>query len=120
MPQPFTYVMMKAKSFHDKLQRNDLPDGLDIPGKHAWDVFRILAMTTEAELAASQLLSRSHRSEMIYSEVASIVSGNFGVPTSPGTLRAMTYGRSLGINMDQRSLDALLALLAELVPEKAG
>ena len=115
LPQPFTYAMMKTKSFYDKMQRNGLRDDLDIPGKHAWDVFRILAMTTEEELEASKELSKSYRSDVIYTEVASIVSESFGTIESLGTLRALTYGRRLGINLNQSDTKGIIDLLAELL-----
>lgn len=115
LPQPFTYVMMKTKSFYDKMQRDGLRDDLDIPGKHAWDVFRILALTTEEELEASKKLSESYKSNAIYIEVANIVNEYFGTIESPGTLRALTYGRRLGINLNQSDTKGILTLLAELL-----
>lgn len=88
LPQPFSYAIMKAMAYSDKVQLG--AGEADNAARHAWDLLRIAAMTTQAELQSSISLCYSYASEPVLFQAREILASDFASAQSPGVLRALT------------------------------
>ncbi len=83
LPQGFTYLLMKLFAFDDR--KND--DKKDVGRHHAMDLYRIVAMMTEAEYDEALQLSREYSGDPRTERARRIISENFGSNTDLGMLR---------------------------------
>lgn len=83
LPQAFTYLLMKLFAFDDR--KND--DKKDVGRHHAMDLYRIVAMMTEAEYEEALRLSREYTADPRMDRARHIISENFVSKTGLGILR---------------------------------
>lgn len=107
VPQAFSYVLMKLFAFRD---RKD--DGAEeLARHHALDIYRIVAMMSEAEYATVVEMSRARREDPAVLEARSIVSEHFSDRNSLAVLRM----REHPLYFEGMDLDTALDVLRELV-----
>lgn len=108
VPQPFTFLLMKLHAFHDR-QR-------DANGKlgqhHALDLYRVVAMMTEAEDAVVRSMLNRHRAAEPVMKARRIVAASFGDKESLGVLRL----REHELFRQDMDLDRFLSVLREFFP----
>jgi len=106
VPQAFTYLMMKLFAFDDR--KND--ESRDVGRHHAMDLYRIVAMMTEAEYAETLELCAKYASDQRIAKARRIVAADFGMRTSLGVLRFREH------NLYSPSLqtDAFIQTLSEV------
>ena len=83
VPQAFTYLMMKLFAFDDRKQ----DQSRDVGRHHAMDLYRIVAIMTEAEYDETLSLSRKHADDSRVARAREIVATDFGSQTDLGVLR---------------------------------
>ena len=83
LPQGFTYLLMKLFAFDDR--KHD--DKKDVGRHHAMDLYRIVAMMTEAEYQEALRLSGEYAADPRTERARGIISENFGSNTGLGMLR---------------------------------
>lgn len=110
LPTPFSYVVMKTIAYHDKLT---LPAGeFDNAAKHAWDLLRIAAMTTEEDLSISRQMKRKFARERVCEQAVAILDRDFRNVDARGTLRALSQASQ---RPGEEALNRCLRMLRELV-----
>lgn len=82
IPHPFTYLLMKLTAYRDR--RNDQEK--DLGRHHALDIFRIIAMMTEGDIAEVRRLINHFASNPQMQSCAALVKSDFVNATSPGLL----------------------------------
>jgi hypothetical protein len=116
VPHPYTYLVLKLHAYRDRREDEDA----DYGRYHAFDLYRTLAMTTEAEWdEAGSLRDRFEEAEPVR-EARRIAHDLFRDEVSPGALALHEGARQTGF--DLLGLDALAFLndLHELFPAPAA
>ena len=83
IPQPFTFLLMKLHAFADRM--NDA--NVDLGRHHSLDVYRIVAMLTEAEFNQVRQMLNKHSTSRPVARAREIISENFSSPTAMGLIR---------------------------------
>jgi len=83
IPQAFTFLLMKLHAFADRL--ND--PKVDLGRHHALDVYRIVAMLTEAEFDQVRQLAKKHSASRPVVRVRQIIREHFSSPSAMGLIR---------------------------------
>lgn len=83
IPSPFTYLMMKVTAFGDQVSNEDK----NLGRHHALDVYRIVAMLTEAQFRATKQQFRERASSDHVRHVQKLVRKYFGTEEPTGVLR---------------------------------
>lgn len=84
LPQAFAYLMMKLFAFRDwETQKKNS----GYASKHAFDLYTIIAMMTEIELAKAEESSQKYRDMTMAQEAALIVNEYFSQKTGIGIIR---------------------------------
>lgn len=83
VPSPFTYLMMKVTAFGDQLSNEDK----NLGRHHALDVYRIIAMMTEAQFLETKSQFKLHHSSPYVERVRSLVKELFARQDGTGILR---------------------------------
>jgi hypothetical protein len=82
IPPPYAYALMKLTAYRDR--RSDPNKG---HGRHhALDLFRIIAMMTEAELKTARDASVSYRDNQVVQECRALVANHFAATNAPGII----------------------------------
>jgi hypothetical protein len=109
-------LLMKLHATRDRLARGDR----DLAGKHALDLYRLLAMLTREEEEGVVQLLRQHREHPPVGEAEQIVAGLFATNTSPGIIAAARQaaagsggGTTLSMRPFLETLHRLLSARAE-------
>lgn len=110
LPQAYCYLMMKLFAFRDWEKVKQKPSGAS---KHALDVYSIVAMLTEEELAAAEQASNIYQHKSEAQEAASIVQQFFARPTDLGNLRL----REQQDFPQSTDLTEFISILNELFPQ---
>jgi hypothetical protein len=83
IPQPFTFLLMKLHAFADRVDDADA----DLGRHHALDVYRIVAMLTQAEFDQVQAGVKNHTASRPVLRAREIIATYFSLPTAMGMLR---------------------------------
>jgi hypothetical protein len=83
VPQAFTLLLMKLHAFRDRCQDAEK----DMARHHALDLYRIVAMMTEAEFQRTEQQVRRHQASPVVVEARRIVTDSFSSAESLGSLR---------------------------------
>jgi hypothetical protein len=83
IPQPFTFLLMKLHAFADRM--NDA--NVDLGRHHSLDVYRIVAMLTEAEFNQVRQTVNKHSASRPLARGREIVREHFASPTAMGLIR---------------------------------
>ncbi|MFQ5792070.1 MAG: hypothetical protein ACE5JI_16490, partial [Acidobacteriota bacterium] len=110
VPQGFTYVMMKLFAFRDR--RDDRNQ--DMARHHALDLYRTIAMLTEAEHDRAWRLAMEYRDGRVVREATGLVWEFFSDVTALGLLRIREHPL-FSENMDVKQF---LEVLQELLPKE--
>lgn len=106
IPNAFSFLLMKLHACRDRLDDEDKQLGRH----HALDVYRIIAMLTEDELALVKQLVLEHREATPVREAARIAKDLFGDITARGVLRMREHELAHG----DFQIPAVLDVLEEL------
>jgi hypothetical protein len=106
IPNAFTFLVMKLHACHDRLDDEDKQLGRH----HALDVYRLLAMLSEAEEEVARQLHLEHRESSAVKRAAEIVSEHFADATSRGVLRMREHALAHEEMQIERAIDLLHAL----------
>ena len=88
LPQAYPYLLMKLFAFRDwETNEEKVKRKLGNASKHALDVYSIVAMMTEEELAAAEQASRTYQQRPEAQEAAAIVQEFFARTIDLGNLR---------------------------------
>ena len=83
IPQPFTFLLMKLHAFADRVDDADA----DLGRHHALDLYRIVAMLTQAEFDQVQAGVKNHAASRPILRAREIIATYFSSPTAMGMLR---------------------------------
>lgn len=111
IPQAYTYLMMKLFAFRDWETEKQKPS---YARKHALDLYTIIAMMTEAELAVAETSSQKYRQMPEAQEAAQIVDEFFSQATAVGTIRLREH-QSFNRSVD---LTEFMSVLNDLFPRQ--
>lgn len=103
VPNAFSLLLMKLHACHDRL--ND--ENKQLGRHHALDVYRLLAMLTEPELALAQRLRREYRDDEATKNAAIIVEESFAEMTGLAVLRMREHALASAEMQIEQSLDLL-------------
>lgn len=109
IPNVFSLLLMKLHACRDRLADENKQFGRH----HALDVYRLLAMLTEAELELARRLFRTHAGETVVKAASKIVKDSFASVTSVAVLRMREH--ALAGSAMERELPRLLAVLHDLL-----
>ncbi len=107
IPNAFTFLLMKLHACHDRLDDEDKQLGRH----HALDVYRVVAMLTDAEVDLIRRLRHEHQANAAVSRAAEIVSELFATDTGRGVLRM----REHELATDDMHVDRMRELLHDLL-----
>ena len=107
IPHPFSYLLMKLTAYRDRRYDRDK----DLGRHHALDVFRIVAMLTEAERDQVHVNLSAFAGDVQVCSCVDLVRSAFASPTAPGVL-AM---REHPLWQNDQQLTAFLETLLEIV-----
>lgn len=109
IPQAYAYLMMKLFAFRDWETKKQKPG---YSRKHALDLYTIVAMMTEEELAVAEASSQKYKPMPEAREAARIVDEFFSQGTTVGTLRLREHQ---GFRADA-DLTEFMSVLNDLFP----
>ena len=109
IPHAFTYLLMKLHAFADR--REDARK--DVGRHHAMDLYRIVAMMTEAEYHRTLELAQEYVEDQRVERARAIVAADFDTDTRLGVLRV----REHRLYRDDLQLDEFLDVLKEVFPQ---
>lgn len=89
LPNPFTYLLMKLFAFRDREKTQDKL----LAQHHALDIYRIVAMLTEQELAFVTDSSQRYQHDPMVQEAKQIIADGFASTEAVGILRLREYVR---------------------------
>ncbi|GAB4562920.1 MAG: hypothetical protein Tsb0020_11680 [Haliangiales bacterium] len=108
IPNPFSFLLMKLHASNDRIDDDDKQLGRH----HALDVYRILAMLTEAERTTVEELYKAHRdTTSVVSEAAQIAQTMFADTTSRCVIRMQEHA----LAHDGLEIERALSLLHDLL-----
>lgn len=111
---PFTHMIMKLYALRDRLDEAKTNYGR----RHALDLYRLLAMTTEGDWSVAEELVNKYNDEPTFIEAQHLVSTLFAPLDGLGRLRLTEAAKQGGIEVDmERAVEDLLAWFA-LAPLK--
>lgn len=110
LPQAYSYLMMKLCAFRDW---ETVKQDAGYSSKHALDLYAIVAMMTEEELAAAEQAKRTYQQRPEAQEAASIVQGFFARTTDLGNLRLREHQDF----PQNTNLNEFISILNELFPQ---
>jgi hypothetical protein len=88
IPQPFTFLLMKLHAFADRLKNEPLDaKNIDRSRHHSLDVYRIVAMLTQAEFDQVRQLAKKHSASPPLARAREIIREHFSSPTAMGLIR---------------------------------
>lgn len=89
VPHPYASLNMKVRAAYDwlRMTRDEIP-AKPFSEKHAFDVFLLVAMLTEEEIASSLPVANQFKDLPIAHEIKAEAKELFAEPTSPGFLEA--------------------------------
>lgn len=108
VPQPFTFLLMKLHAFRDR----KADAGKQLGQHHALDLYRVIAMMTEAEDNAIGRLLDRHKAAGPVLEARRIVAADFRDSESLGVLRL----REHQLFRPQMDLSRFLSVLHAIFP----
>jgi hypothetical protein len=109
IPNAFTFLLMKLHACRDRLDDEDKQFGRH----HALDVYRVVAMLTDAEVELFRKLHREHRDNAAVKHAAEIIAEIFADPTGRGVLRMREHELAIADMQVDRMLDLLHDLFTE-------
>jgi hypothetical protein len=113
IPQPFTFLLMKLHAFADRLNDQRLNvRNVDRARHHSLDVYRIVAMLTEAEFNRVRELAKKHSSSRPLVRVREIIRDHFSSLSAMGLIRLREhtlFTERMDVNALVRSLRDLFA-----------
>lgn len=107
IPNAFSFLLMKLHASHDRLEDEDKQLGRH----HALDVYRIIAMMSEAEIDLARRLRHEHRDHDVVRSAADISAKLFADLTSPGVVRM----REHALASPELKIEQALELLRDLL-----
>lgn len=112
VPHPYTYLVLKLHAYRDRREDADT----DFGRRHAFDLYRTLAMTTEPEWESAQALRDRFNEAGPVREARRIAHDLFGGETAPGTLALQNEARRSGFDLLGQDTLAFMRDLHELFP----
>ncbi|MDZ4699915.1 MAG: nucleotidyl transferase AbiEii/AbiGii toxin family protein [Rhodothermales bacterium] len=112
LPHPYTFLVLKLHAYKDR--RED--EAKDFGRHHAFDLYRILAMTTESEWEEATGIRDRYRHLAPIQEACRIVGEFFGGEITPGTIALRGGAQRGGAELLGRDLVEFLRDLQELFP----
>lgn len=110
IPNAFTFMLMKLHACRDRL--ND--ENKQLGRHHALDVYRVIAMLTEAEAELFRKLRREHTVNAAVKRAAEIVAEIFADKTGLGVLRMREHALATSAMQVDRMLELLHSLFGVL------
>lgn len=114
VPQGFTYLLMKLSAFRDR----KADPGSDMARHHALDLFRIVAMLTEAEYRRIGEMAERYSSHAIVGQARQIVAEDFSSDAAVGVVRLREH--PLFTDAASAGLEDFMSVLRELFPPAQG
>lgn len=115
VPHPFSFLLLKLFAYRDRQH-----DEAKAFGRyHAFDLYRIVAMMTEADFAEAEELRDRYLEDDIVREARSIAAELFSGPDAPGTLALLEHARQVLAGVTLEDTAAFAADLAALLPPPA-
>lgn len=89
VPNPYAWITMKVKAAHDwlRMERGEIKPR-PFREKHVFDVYVLVAMLSETELADSSMLAARYFNHPMAAEVRHDTAVLYGTPDAPGFLEA--------------------------------
>lgn len=87
IPNPFNYLLMKLTAYRDRREDEEK----DLGRHHAIDIFRIVAMLTEADAEDCSQSVAIHAENAQLKSCAALVSSDFSADTAPGILAMRSH-----------------------------
>lgn len=87
IPNPFNYLLMKLTAYRDRREDKEK----DLGRHHAIDIFRIIAMLTEADADELRQTVAVHAENAQVKSCAALVNSDFSVRTAPGILAMRSH-----------------------------
>lgn len=109
---PFTYLVLKLHAYRDRCKDEDSGFGRH----HAFDLYRILAMTTESEWSEAELLRERFIHSGPMSEAFRIVRDLFGHDDARGMIAILEESRSIQFLLSDSDMNSFQRDLMELFP----
>ncbi len=106
IPQPFTFLLMKLHAFDDRMGDADA----DLGRHHALDVYRVVAMLTEADYSLVRRGVQNHGASDPIRRVRDIVSTHFSSSAAMGVIRMKEHPLFTPRMDDGRLIEALADL----------
>lgn len=111
IPHPFTYLILKLHAYRD---RHD-DETIDYR-YHAYDLYRIIAMLTEADLAMVEALHERFGADPVVTEAARIAAELFEEADSKGSVAVEAYSQVVGSDLGTESVATFCGHLRDLLP----
>lgn len=108
VPNAFSYLLMKLYAFSDREEKGET----DYAGKHAADLYQILALTTELEWEVAKRLRQKHGQNPAVKKAGEIVRERFTAADQFGIIRLREYAPFFR----QVNAEELSSILTELFP----
>lgn len=110
---PFTYLVLKLFALRDRLA----DERKDYGAYHAFDIYRVIAMFTEAEWEQAVRLRDQFATASVMREARKIVGELFLSEASTGILRIQQHARKTDTDISLNHIQSLITDLNELFPE---
>lgn len=110
LPHPFSYLVMKLFALSDRLEDEEK----DYGAYHAFDIYRIIAMMTEAEWEESLELYERYKDEPKIQEATEITRSLFKTPESVGILRIRQHARTVDFQVSAANINSLIEDLRDI------
>lgn len=111
LPHPFSFVLLKLFAYRDRQDDK----ATDFGRYHAFDLYRIVAMMTDAELLEAEALRDRYADDVVVVEAREIISTLFGHADAPGGLALREHARQAGTGLAREDVSAFTADLDALL-----
>jgi hypothetical protein len=109
IPNAFTFLLMKLHASRDRLD----DEAKQLGQHHALDVYRVVAMLTDAEVELFRKLRREHKNNPAVDGAAKIVAAIFADTTGRGVIRMREHGLATAEMKVERMLELLHDLFTD-------
>lgn len=111
IPHPFTYLILKLFAYRDR-QDDESKDFR----YHAYDLYRIVAMLTEADLTTVEEMRERFGADPVVVEASRIVAELFEDADDKGGIAIQAYSRVVGSDLSTDDISAFCVHLKDLLP----
>lgn len=111
IPHPFTYLVLKLFAYRDR-QHDETNDYR----YHAYDLYRIVAMMTEAEVEVAAAMHERFGSDPVVVEATRIAAALFADADQPGAVAVQGYAQVVGSDLSVDDVSEFCRHLRDLLP----